>query len=99
GFLQILVEMVEDGAISPRLELADVKRALEPDAPDVGEPFAVRTDPRRHGAALDRHDGPLPAAVEIATDDRVDRAVRVLVVFELLARRDVLAVIEVAAVG
>ena len=37
--------------------------------------------------------------VEIAPDDRVDGAVRILVVFELLPRRDVLAVVEVAAVG
>ena len=72
---------------------------LQADAPDVGERLAVRADPRRDGAALDRHDRPLAPGIQVAPDDRVDGAVRILVVFELLPGRDVLAVIEIAAVG
>ena len=98
-FLQVLVEAIEERPVAAGLEIADVQLAAEADAADVGEPLAVGADARRDGAALDRHGGALAPGVQVAPDDRVDGAVGILVVFEQLPGRDVLAVIEVAAVG
>ena len=98
-FLQVLVEAIEDRPVAAGRQVADVELAAEADAADVRERLAVGADARRDRAALDRHRRPLASGVQVAADDRVDGAVRVLVVFEVLPGRDVLAVIEVAAVG
>ena len=96
--LQILVEVIEQRAVAAGLELAQVQLAVSADAADVGDPLAVWADARRHRPALNRDRLPLASGVQIAADNRVNRAVQILVVFELLARRDVLAVIQVAAI-
>src|SRR5262249_49091952 len=86
------------GAFAACLELADVELARGAHAPHVRERFAVGAEPRRHRSPLHADRGALAPGVQIAADDRVDGAVRVLVVLELLTCGDVLAVIEVAPV-
>src|SRR6185295_5598748 len=61
--------------------------------------FAVGGRPRRNRTSLHADDAPFAAGRQVALDDRVDGAVRILVVLERLPRRDVATVIEVLAVG
>ncbi len=99
GLLQILVDVSEELPIAARLEIANVEKALQTHAAHVGERLAVGRDLRRDRSALHADGAALAAGRQIPADDRVDRPVGILVVFERLPGRDVLAVIERAAIG
>ena len=84
-FLQILVDVSEELAIAAALEIAEVQLARQTDAADDKR---ASFRPARSAALTDppctltaRRSRPV---VEIAADDRVDGAVRILVVFERL---------------
>src|SRR5688572_13545113 len=93
-FLEILVDTAKQLSVPSTLEVAQIEEALEPDTPDVGERFPVGRHLWGNGSALDAHGAPLLPRRQVSPNDGVDRPVRILVVFECLARRDVLAVIK-----
>ena len=98
-FLQIAIEAVEDRALGAGLEVAEEEHALEPHATDERERLAVGRHPGRDRTAGPAGDHPLAPGREIAGEDRVDDAVRIAVVVEVRAGRDVATVIERASVG
>ena len=99
GFLEILVDVAKELAIAAALEIPKEERTLQAHPPHVGERLPVGRHLRRDRPALHADGAPLAAGDEIAPHHRVDGAVRIAVVFEGETRTDVLAVIEVAAVG
>src|SRR5690606_20818925 len=99
GFLQILVERGKQAPLLARGERAQHELAARAEAADEGERPAVGRDARGHCAAWARRDGPLSPGPQVARDDRVDHAVGVLVVLEVRAGRDVLAVVQRLAIG
>ena len=99
GLLLILVQPREDRPLGAGREAAHEQLAAGVDAADERQPLPVGRDARRDRAAGAAHDRSLTPRRQLAADDRVDAGVRVLVVLEGRARRDVLAVVEELAVG
>ena len=93
--LHIAIEPVEDTPLFATLEVSDEQRRLAADTPNERQPLPVGRYTRRDRAASLRYRSPLLAVCQVAANDRVDDAVRVLVVFERLPRCDVLAVVEI----
>src|SRR5690606_2318651 len=90
---------VEQRALAPALDVLEEQHALRADAAHERERAAVRRDLRPHRAARAADPGLRAPGLAVQPLDRVDPRVRVAVVLEPAAGRDVLAVVEVAAVG
>ena len=102
GFLQVALEVAPCGLLDAGLEILQEQRGLlallVADAPHEGQVPAVRRGRRPHRAAGALHEGFDAAVAQVLAEDLEDLGVAVLVVFEALARRRVLGVVEVLAV-
>src|SRR5690606_8514185 len=98
-FLHVAIEAVEHRCLRAGLEVLHEQHGLQIDPPDEGEAPAVRRGQRRDRPTRPAQKPTLLAGSQVAAEDGVDDAVRILVVLERLAGRDVAAVVEVAAVG
>uniref|UniRef100_A0A0N4Z8I7 LigA n=1 Tax=Parastrongyloides trichosuri TaxID=131310 RepID=A0A0N4Z8I7_PARTI len=99
GFLQVAVQGVVDRGLATRFEVHDVEDGLVPVAPDEGQGLAVGRGGGANRTARAGDEGRDLARLAIQATDHIDLGVRVLGIFELAARRGVVAEVEVAAIG
>ncbi len=96
--LHVALEMAPHGRLLARGQVLQEQRALVAHPAHEGQLRAVGRRHRPHRTALARDEGFGAAVVQVEALDVEDLAVRILVVFELVAVRDVLRVVHVAPV-
>ena len=81
-FLQVLVDIAEELAVAAALDVPQVQRALQSNAPDVRKRPSVRRHLRSDKSALDADGAALATGHQVAPHHGVNGAVRILVVLE-----------------
>ncbi len=99
GLLKVAVQAVIDRRLAAGLQIKNVEHRLVPDPPDEGQGASVGRRRRADRPAGTRDELLGLAGLTVEAPDHIDLAVRVLGVFKHPARRGVVAVIQIAAVG